>query len=88
MINKEMTQLEKDTQIIQGYISDKIDALEKGNVVLVRGGYIQYGYEERLIDSYCSKIVSKLLDLGYSYTSNHGYGCKDYRFTKKIILNN
>ena len=83
-----MTQFEKDTQVIQGYISNKIDALEQGNTVLVRGGYIHYTYEDRLIDSHCSSIVSKLLDLGYSYTSNHGYGCKDYRFTKKIILNN
>ena len=81
-----MTQFETDTQVLQDYLANKVKALDKGDSVLVTGGYCRHGYEDRLIESNCSNIVSKLLDLGYTYTSNHGYGCLDYRFTKEIKL--
>ena len=81
-----MTTHEKDTQILKDCIERKVEDLEKGECAYVSGGYIQRGYEENVIDSNCYNIVQKLLELGYTYTSNHGFGCLDYRFTKKIVL--
>ena len=81
-----MTQFEKDTQVLQNCLANMVKTLDNGDSILVTGGYSRHGYEDRLIESNCSNIVSKLLDLGYAYTSNHGYGCLDYRFTKKITL--
>ena len=81
-----MTTLEQDTKILKDYISKKVESLEKGDSAYIQGGYLRYSYEERLIDANCSKIVGKLVSLGYEYTTNHGFGCKDYSFSKPIEL--
>lgn len=81
-----MTEHEKDTEILKTYVENIVEDLEAGNSRLITGGYIRHTYNENLIDVHCNKIVNKLIDLGYEYTTNHGHGCKDYRFTKKIEL--
>lgn len=80
------TQHEKDTRILKDYVNKCVENLEKGEKELIRGGYINHSYKDSLIDSNCSKIVSKLSSLGYEYTTNHGHGCRDYWFSKKIEL--
>ena len=86
LIQLQMTTFEKDTQILKDFIATSVTELERGEPVHVSGGYIQRDYDRNLLDSNCSTIVKKLLELGYIYTSNHGFGCLDYRFTKKIAL--
>ena len=81
-----MTTFERNTQILKDFIKGSTESLESGNSVCIRGGYINHSYEENIIDSNCSKIVEKLVSLGYEYTTNHGHGCRDYHFTKKIEL--
>lgn len=80
------TRLEKETRILKEFIDKSVVSLDKGDSVLVSGGYIQHDDTARILDKHCSKIVNKLTSLGYEYTINHGFGCKDYRFMKKIEL--
>lgn len=81
-----MTTLEKDTEILKTFIEESVQTLERGENVYVTGGYLNHCYKTRVLDEYCSKIVSKLSSLGYEYTTNHGHGCRDYKFSKKIDL--
>jgi hypothetical protein len=81
-----MSTRETETQILKDHLATLIASLEKGESCSVSGGYITHEYKSNLIDKNCGKIVSKLVSLGYEYTTNHGFGCKDYRFTKKIEL--
>ena len=81
-----MTTLEEDIKILKDYVNEKIKVLEGGEPAFIRGGYLSHNYKDKLIDANCSKIVSKLTSLGYEYTTNHGFGCKDYRFSKTIEL--
>lgn len=77
---------EMESRILKEYIANKVETLEKGEATYVYGGYIHHNYNDNLIDSNCSKIVTKLTSLGYEATTNHGHGCRDYRFTKVIDL--
>lgn len=81
-----MTTFEENKEILETYIKECIETLEKGECVYVKGGYLNHCYKTRLLDEYCSKIVAKLSDLGYEYTTNHGFGCRDYKFSKEIKL--
>lgn len=81
-----MTAFEEENKILKDFIIESVEKMEKGHVVYVTGGYIQHDYKARVLDANCSKIVTKLSSLGYSYTTNHGHGCKDYRFIKNIEL--
>ena len=76
----------EDTKILKDYVAAKVKTMEEGGYAYITGGYLQHSYDERLIDSHCSKIVSKLYSLGYECTTNHGHGCQDYKFSKKIEL--
>ena len=77
---------EQTTEILKEYVEDCIDRLEKGNLVVVRGGYNNHTFKDIVIDDNCNKIAAKLIELGYHYTTNHGHGCYDYHFLKKIKL--
>lgn len=77
---------ERETQILKDFVEKCKSSLEAGKSALVRGGYISHNYEDGVIDQNCGLIVDKLSSLGYTYTTNHGHGCRDYRFTKKIEL--
>jgi hypothetical protein len=81
-----MTTFEEDTQILQDYIAKSIETLDTGEPVYVKGGYISYNYRDKVLDSNCSTIVRHLLELGYTHTSSHGFGCLDYKFLKRIEL--
>ena len=81
-----MTSYEEIVKILQDEVERLAGILEKGGQVTVRGGYISHTYKESVIDRHCSSIVEKLSDLGYSYTTNHGHGCRDFHFTKQIKL--
>lgn len=81
-----MTEQEQIKQILTEEVKSLIERLEQGREVLVRGGYIFHSYKERIIDRNCGNIVAKLVSLGYTYTSNHGHGCRDYHFTKNIEI--
>jgi hypothetical protein len=45
------------------------------------GGVFDY-----VVQQHANKIVDKLTSLGYIYTTNHGHGCKDWRFSKDFEL--
>jgi len=82
----EKTIHEETTEILKDYIEDCVNRLEKGNLVVVRGGYSNHTFKDIVIDKNYNKIVNKLVELGYEYTTNHGSGCYDYHFLKKIKL--
>lgn len=81
-----MTEHEEITKILEDELVSIIEKLEKGESVLVRGGYVNHSYKDRTIDMHHQTLVSKLTALEYQYTSNHGHGCYDYHFTKPIKL--
>lgn len=81
-----MTEHEEISKTLKDEIKSLIERLEQGREVLVRSGYVAYTNRERIIYRYCETIVQKLISLGYSYSTNHGHGCKDYHFTKKIEI--
>jgi len=81
-----MTTHEETTEILKAEVEGLIESLEAGGEVLVRGGYTPYTDRDRILYRHCETIVQKLVSLGYTYTTNHGHGCKDYHFTKRIEL--
>ena len=81
-----MTRHEEVSKILKDYLDRLIKNLEEGEPAYVKGGYLEHDDEASVIDANCSKIVTKLISLGYEYTTNHGYGCKDYTFLKPIEL--
>jgi hypothetical protein len=86
---KDETTLERDTRILTNFINSSVETLEKGEATYVKDGYSydnKGGVYDEIIQRHSNKIVAKLLSLGYEYTTNHGFGCKDWRFTKKITL--
>lgn len=83
---KVLTEHEEITIILKEYIANGIEHLEKGNSFHVSGGYRRHTYKDKIIDRNCDKIVNHLRSKGYEYTTNHGFGCKDYTFTKPIEL--
>ena len=86
METKVLTEHEEITIILKDYIANAIEHLEEGNSFHVSGGYRTHTYKDKIIDRNCDKIVNHLRSKGYEYTTNHGFGCKDYTFTKPIEL--
>ena len=86
METKVLTEHEEITLILKEYIARGIKQMEEGGTFYVSGGYIKHTYKDRIIDRNCDKIVNHLRSKGYEYTTNHGFGCKDYTFTKPIEL--
>ena len=81
-----MTTFEQETKILKDYVAKCIEKLENGESVRLSGNYITHSYKDGVIDKNCNKIARKLSELGYEYTTNHGFGCLDYRFLKRIEL--
>ncbi len=81
-----MTQIAEDTKILKEYVDRQIENIEKGDYAYITGGYLRHGHKDNLIESNCSTIVDKLQSLGYTATTNHGFGCLDYKFSKPIRL--
>ena len=75
----------KETRVVQDFINMSVKSLEEGEPVYVSGGYIQSG-DNSILDRNCDVIVNHLSSKGYTYTTNHGYGCKDYKFMKQLKL--
>lgn len=83
---KEQTEHEKESIIVSDYLKSCIKEIEAGEKVHVTGGYLQTKYKEKILDNHCETIVRKLKSLGYVATTNHGFGCKDYFFTKPLKI--
>tara|TARA_R110000851_G_scaffold196444_3_gene347398 strand:+ start:6698 stop:7024 length:327 start_codon:yes stop_codon:yes gene_type:complete len=86
---QDMSQVAEDTKKLKDYVDTLIASLEKGDYVYVKDGYIgdnSGGMYDGLFQSHARKIVSKLLSLGYVHTTNHGFGCYDWKFYKEIDL--
>ena len=81
-----MTDHEETTKILEEYIEECVTTLDKGSTVRVTGGYRVYNKKDTILQRYCETIVRKLSSLGYEYTTNHGFGCYDYIFSKPIKL--
>jgi len=85
-----MGQVEKGIELVKSYVDRCIANLEKGEYAYVCDGYSGNNREDSMyntvIQSYSNKIVSKLTSLKYKYTTNHGHGCKDWKFYKDIEL--
>lgn len=81
-----MSVVEEDTKILKDFIDESVERMEKGEYAYVTGGYCTYNHRDSVLNDHCDKIVNKLVSLGYEYTTNHGFGCKDYKFSKKIVL--
>jgi len=76
-------------QKVKDFTSKCISSLEKDNYAYVRSGYIgdnNGGKYDTIIQIHANKIVDKLISLGYIYTTNHGYGCYDWSFTKDFEI--
>jgi len=84
-----MGKVAEDIVKVKAFVDRCIASLEDGNYAYVCDGYQgdnDGGKYDYVNQSYSSKIVSKLLSLGYIHTTNHGYGCKDWKFYKEIEL--
>jgi len=84
-----MGQVKEDIAKVKEFIQQCVDSLEAGEYAYVCDGYLggnDGGKYDNLIQSQSSRIVTKLLSLGYIHTTNHGYGCKDWKFYKEIEL--
>lgn len=84
-----MGQVLEDIEKVKNFIDKCIETLEEGNYVYVCDGYngsSDGGKYDSVIQSYANKIVSKLSSLGYVYTTNHGFGCRDWKFYKEFDL--
>ena len=89
MTSTQIPQATQDAKRLKDYVSTLIESLEKGDYAYVKNGYSKNsrgGAYDGLFQTHSRKIVSKLVDLGYEYTTNHGYGCYDWTFCKKIDL--
>lgn len=78
--------LENETKILKDFIAKAVKRLEDGGTAYVTGNYCTYNYVDSVLDKYHQKLVNKLHSLGYESTTNHGFGCKDWAFMKKIEL--
>jgi hypothetical protein len=84
-----MSTVAEDTVKVKAFIDKCVESLEKGNYAYVCDGYNggnDGGQYDNTIQEYSGRIVAKLLSLGYIYTTNHGFGCKDWKFSKEISL--
>ena len=84
-----MGQVKEDIDKVRDFVDKSIKNLENGEYVYLCDGYSgdsSGGKYDYVIQSYSSKIVSKLTSLGYKHTTNHGYGCKDWKFYKDFEI--
>jgi len=84
-----MSKVAKDIEKVKAFIAKCVESLESGNYAYVCDGYIgncSGGRYDHTIQLYSSKIVNKLISLGYKYTTKHGHGCKDWHFYKDIEI--
>ena len=81
-----MSVIVEETQILKDFIAESVEKMDKGGVAYVSGNYCTYNHKDGVLDRHHQKLVSKLHSLGYESTTNHGHGCLDWRFTKKIEL--
>ena len=81
--------MEQDVQKVRNYVEECIESLEKNNYAYVVSGYSgrsDGGKYDHEVQRHAQKIVAKLSSLGYTYTTNHGHGCYDWRFEKDFKL--
>ena len=79
----------QEIQKVKDFTSKCIDTLEKGNYAYICNGYIGGNDGDKydsLIQRHSNKIISKLVSLGYIYTTNHGFGCYDWSFSKDFEI--
>jgi hypothetical protein len=79
----------EEIQKVKDFASRCIETLETRNYAYVASGYSgdnSGGKFDSTVQRYADKIVSKLVGLGYIYTTNHGYGCRDWSFTKDFEI--
>lgn len=81
-----MNEYEESKQVLEDYVKECVNQLEKGESVRITGGYQAYNRKDSILQRHYQLIVQKLSELGYKYTTNHGYGCYDYIFLKPIEL--
>ena len=84
-----MNTMEQDLQKVRDFVAKCIESLEKGDYARVCSGYSgssDGGKYDYVVQRNAQKIVSKLSSLGYTYTTNHGYGCYDWTFQKEFEL--
>lgn len=78
-----------DVDKVKTFVDNCVKSLENDNYAYVCDGYIgdnSGGKYDNVIQRHADKIVKKLVSLGYIYTTNHGFGCKDWSFTKEFDL--
>jgi hypothetical protein len=81
--------MERDIKKVKNFVQGCITSLEEENYAMVRSGYMgdnSGGAFDYVVQQHANKIVDKLTSLGYIYTTNHGHGCKDWRFSKDFEL--
>lgn len=81
--------MEQDVQKVKDYVVRCIESLEKDNYARVCSGYSTSsdgGKYDYAVQRHARKIVSKLVSLGYIYTTNHGFGCYDWTFEKDFEI--
>ena len=78
-----------DFDKVKEFLDKCIKTIESGETAYIHSGYAH----SSVIDSYNSiiqehsrDIVDKLYRLGYGCITNHGHGCYDWKFFKKIAL--
>jgi len=79
----------EDTKKLKDFIDKCVERMENNGYAYVSDGYSggnNGGQYDNLMQAHANKIVAKLVSLGYEYTTNHGHGCKDWSFSKKIDL--
>tara|TARA_R100001369_G_scaffold1371_1_gene4759 strand:- start:2498 stop:2770 length:273 start_codon:yes stop_codon:yes gene_type:complete len=79
----------EDVQKVRDYVALCIEGLEKHNYAKVCDGYLGDsggGVYDNAVQRHSGKIVSKLVSLGYIYTTNHGFGCYDWTFCKDFEI--
>ena len=79
----------EEIQKVKDFASRCIETLEKDNYAYVCSGYSGGSDGDKydsVVQRHANKIVSKLVSLGYIYTTNHGFGCYDWSFTKDFEI--
>ena len=82
-------EVSQDIDKVRNFVEKCIQSLEDNNYVYVCSGYSgdsNGGKYDYTIQDYADKIVSKLVSLGYKYTTNHGFGCRDWKFYKEFEI--
>ena len=80
-----MGQVTKEIEKVKSFVGRCVETLENDGYAYVCDGYQgdnSGGKYDKTIQSYTSEIVSRLVSLGYTYSTNHGFGCYDWKFYK------